>query len=87
MSKGAKFFTVIAVIISVLTAAEILGEIFSTKMNRYYKVDSEQDNVGINFYVAGLLILLLFYLQKRWLPITISVGFECIKAFEVFAGL
>ena len=41
MSKGAKFFTVVAVIIGVLTAAEILGEIFSTKMNRYYKVDSE----------------------------------------------
>lgn len=41
MSKGAKIFTVIAIIIGVLTAAEILGEIFSTKMNRYYKVDSE----------------------------------------------
>ena len=41
MNKGAKFFTVMAIIIGVLAAAGILSEIFSTKMNKYYKVDSD----------------------------------------------
>ncbi len=41
MSKGAKFLMVISIIIGVFAVAEILSEIFSTRMNRYYKVDSE----------------------------------------------
>lgn len=40
MSKGAKFFTVIAVIISVLLRLKFLEKFFLQK-NRYYKVDSE----------------------------------------------
>lgn len=39
MSKFAKFMTVAAFIIGALAAAEILGEVFSTKLNKYYKVD------------------------------------------------
>ncbi len=41
MSKGAKFLMAISIIIGVFAAVGILSEIFSTRMNRYYKVDSE----------------------------------------------
>lgn len=41
MSKFAKFLTVIALVIGVLAAAEIVGEVFSTKLNKYYKADCE----------------------------------------------
>lgn len=41
MSKGAKVFIVIFSIISILAAAGIISEIFSTKLNKYYKVDCE----------------------------------------------
>lgn len=39
MSKFAKIMTGIALLIGLLVAAEVLGEVFSTKLNKYYKVD------------------------------------------------
>lgn len=39
MSKFAKFMAVVALIIGALAAAELIGEVFSTKLNKYYKVD------------------------------------------------
>lgn len=39
MSKFAKIITVIALIFGALAAAELIGQVFSTKLNKYYKVD------------------------------------------------
>lgn len=39
MSKGAKIIAAVVVIAGILAAAGVLCEIFSTKMNKYYKVD------------------------------------------------
>lgn len=41
MKKGANFFMVIAIILGTFVAASFLAEIFSTKLNKYYRVDGE----------------------------------------------
>ena len=45
MKKGANFFMVIAIILGTFVAASFLAEIFSTKLNKYYRVDGEQSIV------------------------------------------
>ncbi|MGN0601288.1 MAG: hypothetical protein ACI4I7_01110 [Oscillospiraceae bacterium] len=39
MKKGTKALLIISIIFSIAVAANFLTDIFSTKLNKYYKVD------------------------------------------------
>ncbi len=39
MKKGTKIFLIISIILSVVATAKLMTDIFSTKLNKYYKVD------------------------------------------------
>ena len=39
MKKIAKVFLIISIIVSLIAVADVVTNVFSTKLNKYYKVD------------------------------------------------